>query len=152
MKEFQEVLPTPTGAEIAEQIAKADEVFDQIWQHEKVDPFWVAYSLWVNAMRTLVMAGWTERELNRDLLYHVRDAINEEETMKKTAKKIGDQLYSYMQFRAEPENQTHEFTADFYEAAVLDGCGDFFGVTFADDLLVGDPQNPTTFRQWQQRH
>jgi hypothetical protein len=67
------------------------------------------------------------------------------------AKQLAKQLHAYMEFRAEGEGAAHDFTPDFYEAALLKGVATFFGITVANGELQEDVQNPGAFEQWQRR-
>lgn len=75
MKQQQQV--TITDAEIDQQMELASKVMGQVWKQKKVDPVGTAYSLWIDCTRTLAEFGWTEKELKRDLSWHVRDQIKE---------------------------------------------------------------------------
>jgi hypothetical protein len=63
-------------------------------------------------------------------------------------RELGKALDSYMRFRAEQKGVGYELNPEFYETRIRSGISAFFGVTFADDELLGDRQQPKIFKQW----
>jgi len=66
--------------------------------------------------------------------------------------RVAEALDAYMRFRAAHEGVGYQLSAEFFADVIELGVIKCFGVTFQNDQLLADEQQPELFRRWQTRH
>lgn len=53
-----------------------------------------------------------------------------------------------MSYRAKCENQPYDLTPELFQSLIDGGIEMFFGITFSDDEIISDEQNPEALDNW----